>query len=379
MNSLTKTILIAPNSFKESADSVQVCNWISEFLTDAGNYKKILFPISDGGDGFREVCKYHFGGEELTYYIPAAYSGAAINCPFLYSKNDKTIFIEAADVLGLKVVPKSKRKPLQLSSIGLGTLLSKINDDVKNGTFDVKNVIIGIGGTATTDLGIGACSAFGLKLFDKSGNQLEVVPANFKEVDYFEWKNQNLHFSIKCIVDVENPLIGSLGAINIFAKQKGASERELDILEDGFINLSKLFEKNNLTDSSKQLSGAGGGIAAGLNLFLNAEVCRAENFIVDTLNLIKYKNQIDFIITGEGALDEQTLMGKGAGLLIDYFSSGVKKFFFICGFADDSLKDRWNEKITIFQLSRYFNSLKDSIKNIQQGVQLACDEIKRYL
>ena len=134
-------ILIAPNSFKECSDSITITNIIYNNLKKNLDCNLIRKPISDGGDGFTDVCKHYFNGEELIYNVSTPYNDEALECKVIYSEETKTVYIESANVLGLKVVPPERRNPLLLSSKGLGELLLILAGEI----YDIKKVVIGIG------------------------------------------------------------------------------------------------------------------------------------------------------------------------------------------------------------------------------------------
>ena len=125
-------ILISPNSFKGCINSVNLSKLISRQFEDLKGVNKILKPISDGGDGFLEICKYHFGGKIFQYKISSPFGNSILNCPILYNHSSNTIYIESADVLGLKIVPHHLRNPIKLSSKGLGELLLRIEKDIQD-------------------------------------------------------------------------------------------------------------------------------------------------------------------------------------------------------------------------------------------------------
>jgi len=188
---MRKRILISPNSFKECADSVTIAELINDNLTNLKNAELITKPISDGGDGFLSVCRVYFGGEIRKYLIATAYDNSEFECPVLYCEKRKEIYIESAEVLGVKIVPLFYRNPLKLTSRGLGELLLKIEADLQSRKVKAEKVYIGIGGTATIDLGMGMMSELGLILMDSNGNSLNVLPENFqlaKKIDYKPFK-----------------------------------------------------------------------------------------------------------------------------------------------------------------------------------------------
>ena len=233
-------ILIAQNSFKECADSVTIAELIKKNLSSLMNTELITKPISDGGDGFIQVCKYYFGGKIKTYKISTAYEEAIFDCPVLYIESKKEIYIESAEVLGLKKVPFQFRNPLKLSSKGLGELLLKIEEEIKHRKLNVEKVYLGIGGTATIDLGLGMMSKLGLKLFDTSGKELNVLPENFSIIESIDYNPYKFPFKIIPIIDVTNPLLGNNGGLRTFGKQKGADDKVISYLEKSFNHVINL-------------------------------------------------------------------------------------------------------------------------------------------
>jgi len=175
-------ILIAPNSFKECADSVEISELIKTSLFKLlpkeikSQIDFSLKPISDGGDGFISVCQRVFGAELLHFEISTPYNDEKFFCPVGYFQASKTLFIESAEILGLKVIPEEFRKPMELSSKGLGELLLQLYDSAETGIMELEKIIIGIGGTGINDLGMGMMESFGLEMYDKNDNKLHVLP-----------------------------------------------------------------------------------------------------------------------------------------------------------------------------------------------------------
>jgi len=370
-----KRILIVPNSFKECADSVTIAKLIKNNLEWNKNLEIIMRPISDGGDGFLKVCQFYFGGEFRHYKITTPYDESIFECPVLYCERRRELFIESAEVLGLKRVPEHNRKPLKLSSKGIGEILNYIQQEVDNGKIAVDKVCIGIGGTAAIDMGMGMMSKLGLKLLDQMSYELDVLPINYLSVEDIQYEKMNLSFAINLIADVNNPLLGENGGVRIYGRQKGASERNIKVLEKSFTHLLKVFEKNDLTNPSKTYSGAGGGLPAALQIFYNCKISSSTELIQQTANLDNFTNRIDYLITGEGAFDSQSFFGKGASILIEKYKSRVDQIFLICGVIklDSSFSFPYN--VVPIELVRYFNSSSESIQKYDQGLEFACKEI----
>ena len=256
----------------------------------------------------------------------------------------------------------------------MGELLIKIVHDEKLKKLNLQKVIIGIGGTGTIDLALGALAQLGLKLIDSSGSYLNVIPKNFIKAQYIEGPNFSLPFEIELISDVENPLLGGYGAAKIYGPQKGATKKDIEELEKGFSNILNIY---GISYKNRQkLNGAGGGLSAGLQIFLNAKQYSAEWFIENILQIKSENFNPDLIITGEGKYDIQTSYGKGAGIIIKKFPNTVPVFF-ICGLLEKKIVIP--ENVSVIALSSYFDTVEESIKNYKTGINLACKKISEYL
>jgi glycerate 2-kinase len=368
-----KKILIAPNSFKESASSVEVTHLFQKYLNSTV-YEIISKPISDGGDGFLSVCSDNYDLELIDFTIPSPYMPKRnSNVSVGYSFKLKTIFIESAEVLGLKKIPNKKRHPLILNSSGLGELLNKIK--LRFNKKSLNKIVIGIGGTGTIDMGIGALSSLGLKLIDKYGKGLAPIPKNFINTVKIEYPVDIFPYDIDMIIDVNNPLLGENGGIQIFGGQKGASENDINIIEDGMENILKILKKDKMIKDKFFLSGSGGGIPAGLSLFLKTKSKSSKDFILNDLNLIEYRN-INYLITGEGKFDSQSFYNKGTGILLNQFKN-IEKIFLCCGIIDKSYN--FPSNVYPIQFVDFFKNYEESLTNIGKGIELVCSKIQQII
>ncbi len=375
------SVLVAPNSFKECADSTEIATLMkasfNKYVTDS--FKKVIEftykPISDGGDGFFEVCKNHFGLETLHFEVSRAFDSGKFFCPVGYSAETKTVYIESAEVIGLKTIPIEKRKPLILSSKGMGDLLVQLLDSVYTGFMDIEKVVIGVGGTGTNDLGMGMMEVFGLEFYDTSDNKLSILPKDFHLVEKIAVPELTLPFKIELICDVENKLLGENGATKMFSKQKGATEEETIFLEEAFKNVLKQLELDE--DTINSLSGAGGGLAAAMKIFFNSDIRYAEQFIKENFGVDSSKNVYDVVVTGEGKFDSQSMLNKGALIISNDYSNNNTPVYFICGVSEGTFPE--NDNLHIIELSEYFDSVEDSIRNIDKGIDIACKKITKNI
>lgn len=374
-----KKIILAPNSFKECADSVEISNCLSAELRTKIECEIIEKPLSDGGDGFLCVCERLFDTIRLTYNIKNTYDDQLISVPVLYSKKNQVLIIESAEIVGLKKIPKQFRYPLILNTTGVGELIKCLSDDVKNGILNARQLLIGIGGTATVDFGLGAASFFGLKLLDNANNELKVLPVNFINAESIFIPKIELPFKIKAIADVNTPLFGKHNAIEMYSVQKGADSNQVKQLINGFIKIYNLLKNKSLTDFIETTNGAGGGLASGLKIFFHAELISGTDFIErEILNDLEL-HTFDAVITGEGSFDRQSFEQKGAHIILEKFKGFKTPIFIVCGSFDDNVSKQLPDNMRIIELQKFFSSREDSVKNYRIGLKKAAEEIANHL
>ncbi len=372
-------ILIAPNSYKECADSVYISKIISEKLQLNITYNIISKPLSDGGDGFLNVCNSIFEVKPLTIYIKNDYDDNIIGYQLLYCRNEKTIFIESAELFGLKKVVNIEKSPMDRSSVILGKIILKLEKEVKNNRLLIEKLWIGVGGTATIDLGLGACSQLGVIFKNEMGVLIKPVPKNFNQIKKIDLVEKNLPFEIMCVVDVDTPLISEPGAIEIFGLQKGASEDDLRIIKKGIKNILNILNDDKKLEIPNKLNGAGGGLAAGLKIFFGAEIISAETFIRSYLLKDINIDTIDAVITGEGSFDTQSFEGKGTGVILNLFKDKSIPIFLINGSTRLQENIKLPKNITIINTIDFFNSKEESMTNFQSGIAKATEIIIDHL
>ncbi len=361
-------ILVAFNSFKECADSLTVCTNFASALAGYIKSQPVIFPISDGGDGFRSVCSINTEHIVREYTIPRIYDGKAISIPVNYIPSSGTVIIESAEVIGLKLAPPHVRNPIYCNSEALGILLHQIDRENRSGNLTVNTVIIGIGGTATNDMGLGAASVFGLRLFSGE-NELGVFPANFIKADTIVFPSENLSFTLKLIPDVIAALYGENGCTRIFSPQKGASHLDVGLMEAGFRHLSAFLQQSGKLKYPTEECGAGGGLTVGLSLLGQTELEFSEAFVLKTLGGTEKIASCDIVITGEGKFDEQSFMNKATGIVLREAKRLEKKVFLICGSFELDVLRKLPSDITTISLSSFYNSVPETIQNFSEALQ----------
>ena len=233
-------LLIAPDSFKGCLTSEEVCAAVAQGAINADpNINIMQIPSSDGGEGFCSSMKSIFGGEwvkrEVTF--PLGNKGEA---SFVYVDAHSAAYIELASAAGLSLVPENERNIMQSSTCGVGELICEAI------ALGAEKIVVGLGGSATNDCGIGLLSALGIRFYDESGNLLKPVAASLCKIGSVD-KSAMVNVSgIKFIAacDVKNTLCGENGAANVFSRQKGANTEQLHHLDDAFraIHVGNLFQ-----------------------------------------------------------------------------------------------------------------------------------------
>lgn len=300
--------VIAPDKFKGSLTGFEFCNAVEEGLRMVFPDAEILkMPLADGGDGTIEVVKHYLTGEKITQKFNDPLF-RPVSASYLYSSESHIAYIEMAEASGLKLLKDTERNCMQSTTFGTGEL---IVDALEKGATEI---ILGIGGSATNDGGMGMASALGYRFLDKNGDELKPIGSNLiavKKVDASKIHPKLRDLKVKVACDVSNPFYGENGAAKIYATQKGASEEEIELLDEGLRNFAKTIKGQYNADLQKiKGAGAAGGIGGGAVVFLNAKLTSGIDLIKELADFDNAIDETDWIITGEGQLDEQTLSGK---------------------------------------------------------------------
>ena len=300
-------ILIAPDSFKGSATSSKAAEAIGKGVhTVFPDADLIKIPVADGGEGTVEALTDSMHGEIISKSVKGPL-GEAVEAEYGILPGEVAV-IEMASASGLPLVPDNKRNPLITSTYGTGQL---ILDALSRGC---KEIILGIGGSATNDGGTGMARALGYKFLDSSGNELAEGGAslvNLEEIDDSEVDDSifKIKFFIAC--DVTNPLTGLEGASHIYGAQKGASSGDIEILDGALGKLAAVVSKK-YARVNEDIPGAGaaGGLGYGLMEFCGGELKSGIEIVLDLIKFNDYLDGVDLVISGEGRIDGQSVYGK---------------------------------------------------------------------
>ncbi|WP_109829404.1 glycerate kinase [Reichenbachiella versicolor] len=298
-------VLIAPDKFKDSLTSEEVCAAIAKGVHKSFPKAEIITqPLADGGEGTLEAIEKSLSLESRTIEVhdPLFHK---IKAPYMY-KGDMA-FIEMSKASGLQLLNKEDRNCMYTTSLGTGEL---IKDALQHGA---KNIYLFIGGSATNDAGIGIASALGYRFLDAHGNTLKPTGENLIKIDRIDNSKAILTPDVEFVVlcDVSNPMHGPNGAAYVYGAQKGASQSEIRSLDDGLKNYAHVIQQAfNMEVSNISGAGAAGGIAASMIPLFLSKLQRGIDAIIDIVKFEALLKEADFVITGEGKLDHQSLEGK---------------------------------------------------------------------
>ena len=309
-----KKIVLAIDSFKGSLSSKEIEQCIAEEIHRIlPSCQTVCIPIADGGEGMLDTL---IEATQGTFVSTQAHDPLMRIRPTRYGilGDQRTAVIEMAEINGLTTLSPIERNPMETSTYGTGEL---IKDALEKG---FRRFIIGIGGSATNDAGMGMIQALGAHLYDKQGNELEQGGKIMEQIAHIDLNHlhpalKEATFIVAC--DVQNPFCGPQGAAYVFARQKGASEEQIRQLDEGMRHLALLIERDFSYNINKvKGSGAAGGLGGAFATFLQAHLQSGIDLLLDAVDFDRKITNADWIITGEGKADRQTAEGKvPAGVL----------------------------------------------------------------
>ncbi|WP_418462726.1 glycerate kinase [Frisingicoccus sp.] len=301
-------IVIAMDSFKGSLSSIEAGAAAREGILRACNAEVVVKPLADGGEGTTEALVEGLGGS-YAYVDVAGPLGVYTEAKYGIMKDGISAIMEMAEASGLMLIKPEELNPRKATTYGVGQM---ILDAIKKGC---RKFIIGIGGSATTDGGVGMLQALGYEFFDKDGNPISYGIEELDKIDKISAERRlpeldECQFEIAC--DVKNPLCGENGAVYVFGPQKGVKEEEKRIFDKKMQHYAAVTSKYLGKDYSREEgAGAAGGLGfAFLSYLPNVQMKRGIDIVLNAIELEKAVSEADIVITGEGRLDFQTAMGK---------------------------------------------------------------------
>ncbi|CAH5746957.1 Glycerate 3-kinase [Klebsiella oxytoca] len=301
-------IIIAPDSFKESVSASRCAQAIKAgFVSIFPQAECVCLPIADGGEGTVEAMVEATDGKMVMLPVMGP-MGDFVGAFYGLSGDGQTAFIEMAAASGLMLVPAGERNPLRATSYGTGELIRHALDA------GVRHIILGIGGSATVDGGMGMAQALGARFLDERGESVGLGGGALQrlvKIDLSDLDPRLHDCRIEVACDVDNPLLGERGAAAVFGPQKGACIEMVAVLERGLQNYARVMLAATGQDVAAMVGGgAAGGMGAAARVFLNATLKSGIDIVLEAVHLEEALRDADLVITGEGRMDSQTVGGK---------------------------------------------------------------------
>ena len=374
-----KTFLLAPDSFKESMTAEQACfamqRGIQKVIADA---KFIHVPMADGGEGTVDALVVARNGRKVAIEVSGPLTHQRIQTYFGLIENDQTAVIEMAMANGIHLIEKSQRNPLITSTLGTGEMIKAALD------LAVTKIIIGLGGSVTNDAGAGMAQALGAKFLDQHDNDVALGGGQLNQIQRIDISNLDSRLkNIDIIIasDVNNPLYGENGASVVFAPQKGASTKMVEILEQNLQYFAELVESTlNLQKQDVAGAGAAGGLGFGLMAFAGATIRSGVEIVIKETRLEEKIAQADYVFTGEGGIDFQTKFGKtpfGVALVAKRLNKPAIAF---SGYIGEGIEELYDEGFTaIFGIVEGACDLQTALINGEKNLERTCENVVRIL
>jgi glycerate kinase len=301
-------IVLAPNALKGCLTAAEAADAMARGVVRACPTAGIaLIPMADGGDGLAEVLVDALRGETRTATVTGP-RGDPVRASFCHVPARRLAVIEMAAASGLALLSRNQLDPLLTTTLGVGELIAAALD---LGAF---HLIVGIGGSATNEGGVGMATALGARFLDAGGGPVEPVGgalAAIRRIDLSGLDPRLAGVRVEAICDVDNPLLGERGAASVYGPQKGATPAQVRELDAGLANLAAVIERDlGLDVRGLPGAGAAGGLGAGLRAFLGAELRRGVDVVLDLVGLDEHLRGADLVLTAEGRIDAQTAFGK---------------------------------------------------------------------
>ena len=365
--------LVLIDSFKGSISSLELARLFKANLTGSKTY-----PISDGGDGFYETIEYYKKGKEVFINVKSLENKEIIIPVLIDDKNNA--YLESAKIIGLTLLKDlNKSSIFDRTSLGLGQALVRLND------FKINKLFLGLGGSGTSDLGLGVLTALGYKFLNKENVEIENL--NIRKAKSIKKIDLNgvikLNYEITIVNDCKNELFGKNGANFVYAPQKGANKREISILDENFKYLDSLFSKHFSKTKDSVGDGSAGGLGYIFKHVLKTRYFQGIDFLLEQIDFDKIKESFDYIITGEGCLDEQSFDGKVVGGIFSQLDEKWKnRILLFCGqnkISGKNVKSYGKIKKIYTILQKYTENEKNAIKNARKYIKMNIVELKRDL
>lgn len=372
------TIVLAPDSFKESMTAIEACNAMERGIQRAN--KDILcikVPMADGGEGTLQSLVGATNGKIFSAIVVGPL-GVEIEAQYGILGDGETGVIEMASASGLHLVPIEKRNPLLTTTYGTGQLIKICLEK------GVKKLMIAIGGSATNDGGVGAMQALGAKFLNVHGNEIGFgggALADLAQIDLADFDKRIEAVTVDVACDVNNPLCGENGASKVFGPQKGATPQMVKTLDQNLLHYAQIIEKSvHINVLNIEGAGAAGGMGAGLMAFMNGNLKKGIELVIDYTQLEAKVKNADMVWTGEGRIDFQTQFGKTPFGVAQTAKQFDKPVVVLAGSIGENIEMLYTLGFnSIFSITNGDTTLDEALKNGISNLERTAENVIRLL
>jgi glycerate kinase len=365
-------IILAFDSFRNSLSAVRACEVVADTFCRLLPYVKIIQkPMADGGEGTARAMIRALNGK----WIPAKVMGPLVDMQveagFGWFEVDRTAVVEMACASGLELLTREQMNPLKTTTYGSGELVKAAAD------YGAAKILLAVGGSATVDGGTGAAKALGWKFLDNKGREIPPGGEGLGKLETIIEPDEFVLPEMEVLCDVDNPMCGERGAARVYGPQKGADPKMVEQLEDNLALLCNIVQQQLDKDINDIAgTGAAGGLAGGAAVFMNAKLVSGIDTIIEHSRLREEMEDADWIITGEGSFDYQSLSGKVISGIAKQASKTNCKVAVIAGKVEVSKEDYSKYGIVAGIPCRKADmSLEYALENAEELLQSATTEL----
>lgn len=354
--------ILAPDKYKNSISGTEFCEIVANIIkSECPSAEIIDLPLADGGDGMLNAVKHYLDLKTVQVEVKNAVF-ETIKAEYVLDEKAKTAYIEMSESSGLRRIQPHQQDLFKTSTFGTGELISYVLNENEN----IRRIVLGLGGSATNDAGIGMAAALGFRFLDAEKKELSPVGENLKfisEVDTAQVHPKLNHTDFVLATDVQNVLYGEHGAAQVFGPQKTNFKTQVQELDAGLKHFSEVIQKKYNKDfSGIPGSGAAGGLGFGGLVFLQANLISGIDLIMDIAQFENHLKNADWVITGEGQLDSQTASGKTISGILKHCENKTTKVAAFCGGLDLSIQSQKNMGLI------YAHSILNKISSLDEAL-----------
>lgn len=370
-------IVVAMDSFKGCMRSDEAGRIVADVLAEIlPNAEIIVFPMADGGEGTAEVIHLAVGGERRFVSVVGPL-GEEVEAFYVLLPGGRAAVIDMASASGIELVERHRRNPMEATSFGTGELIRAALAE------DVQEIVLGIGGSATVDGGLGMAQALGFRPLDAEGKACGLGGQALAKVVSIDTETVVSDLSkcrIRVACDVTNPLLGERGAARVFGPQKGATPEMVAQLDAGLANLADVWIGESFLESvGRPGDGAAGGLGAALRAFCKAEICPGATLVAELTGFGQAVVGADVLITGEGRTDHQTMDGKLCWRLAELAKTAGARSILVSGAIAGTIEglDRVFDATyaTVDEICPADEAIGHGRQNLEEAARLAASDL----